>query len=82
MSRIQRRLHKYDETFAVRSRRWAEEQRLRCAREAESAKADLTWEELQHLVDHFDGANDPISASIGAKAKQLLDEHARVIEPT
>jgi hypothetical protein len=73
VSKIQRRLHRYDETFAVRSRRWAEQQRLRCIREATSAKAEFTWEELQHLVEHFDGANDPVSAEIGRKARELLD---------
>lgn len=72
VSKIQRRLHRYDETFAVRSRRWSEQQRLRCIREATSAKADFTWEELQHLVEHFDGANDPVSAEIGRKARELL----------
>lgn len=76
---IQRRLHKYDESFAVRSRRWAEQQRLRCAREATSAKAEFTWEELERLAEHFAGANDPISAEIGAKARRLLDEHAAVL---
>jgi hypothetical protein len=69
VSVIQRRLHKYDETFAVRSRRWAEEQRLRCALEATGADLGLSWEELQHLLEHFEGANDPISAAIAEKAK-------------
>jgi hypothetical protein len=69
INEIQRRLHKYDETFAQRSRRWAEEQRLRCAREATGADLGLTWEELQHLLEHFEGANDPISAAIAEKAK-------------
>lgn len=70
---IQRRLHRYDETFAVRSRRWGEEQRLRCAREAVSATAEFTWEELERLIEHFDGANDPISAEIGRKVRAVLD---------
>lgn len=73
VSAIQRRLHKYDETFAVRSRRWAEEQRERCRREAKGAKADFTWAELERLVEHFADANDPISAGIGAKAAELLN---------
>jgi hypothetical protein len=73
VSVIQRRLHKYDETFAVRSRRWANEQRLRCIREAESATAEFTWEELRHLAEHFEGANDPISAEIGRKVRAVLD---------
>lgn len=77
VSVIQRRLHKYDETFAVRSRRWAEEQRERCRREAESATADFTWEELRRLVEHFDGANDPISAAIAEKAKAVLADYGR-----
>jgi hypothetical protein len=72
INEIQRRLHKYDETFAVRSRRWAEEQRERCRREATDADLKLTWEELQHLVEHFEGANDPISAAIGTKARAPL----------
>jgi hypothetical protein len=45
INEIQRRLHKYDETFAQRSRRWAEEQRLRCAREATGADLGLTRHE-------------------------------------
>jgi site-specific DNA-cytosine methylase len=70
---IQSRLHRYDETFAVRSRRWANEQRLRCIREAETAKAEFTWEELERMAEHFEGANDPISAEIGRKVRAVLD---------
>lgn len=74
VSDIQRRLHKYDETFAVRSRRWAEEQRERCRREAKGATVEFTWEELERLVEHFGSANDPVSAEIGRKAAVLLAE--------
>lgn len=69
---IQRRLHKYDETFAVRSRRRREQQEERCRREAKGAKVDFSWAELERLVEHFADANDPISAGIGAKATELL----------
>jgi hypothetical protein len=82
VSRIQRRLHKYDETFAVRSRRWGEEQRLRCAREATGADLGLTWEELERLLEHFDGANDPISAAIAEKAKAAYAKRVKEGEPT
>jgi hypothetical protein len=71
---IQRRLHKYDETFAVRSRRWAEQQRQRCIREATGDDLRLTWEELERVIEHFAGANDPVSAEIGRKASDLASK--------
>jgi hypothetical protein len=76
---IQMRLHKYDEPFSVRSRRWAEEQRLRCAREAVDDNLRLTWEELERLIEHFAGANDPISAAIAAKAAAALEQHEEAL---
>lgn len=33
----------------------------------------FTRDELQHLVDLFDGANDPTSANVAAKAAALLE---------
>lgn len=74
INEIQRRLHKYDESFAVRSRRWREQQEERCRREAKGATAEFTWEELDRLVEHFEGANDPVSAEIARKAAALLSD--------
>jgi hypothetical protein len=71
VNKIFYRLHKYDEPFSVRFRRWAEQQTERCRREATGASAEFTWDELERLIEHFGQANDPISASIGAKAKEL-----------
>lgn len=70
--RIQDRLHKYDPTFAERSRQWREQQAREWA--DRGGPLDLTTAELQHLVDLFDGANDPLSQSIAAKAAKMLGE--------
>jgi hypothetical protein len=56
--RILERIHKNRPTYAERSRRTFEAPRVR---------PFLTDEELRHLADLFDGANDPLSASIAAK---------------
>lgn len=37
-----------------------------------SPSTSLTRDEWQHLADLFDGANDPLSASIAAKAHTML----------
>lgn len=37
------------------------------------APVQFNADELRHLVDLFDGANDPLSASIAAKAAVLLE---------
>lgn len=37
-----------------------------------TANVTFTLEELQHLADLFEGANDPLSASIGEKALTTL----------
>lgn len=68
--RIQDRLHKYDETFAVRSRRWREEQE-RTWRDR-GGPIEFNRQELERLAEHFEGANDPVSAEIGRKARELL----------
>lgn len=72
VTRIQDRLHKYDSTFAQRSKAWAAEQLRR--QDAERNRADLTFtrEELQRIAEHFSWANDPISASVGQKAQEAL----------
>jgi predicted nuclease with RNAse H fold len=57
----------------------AEEQRLRCAREAVDDNLRLTWEELERLIEHFAGANDPISAAIAAKAAAALEKHEEAL---
>jgi hypothetical protein len=72
VDRIRYRLHKYDETFAVRSKRWAEEQRERWRRECNRMDVTLEREELERLIEHFEGANDPIGQAIATKAKAAL----------
>lgn len=69
--RIQDRLHKYDKTFAERSRAWAEQQAARSALERRAA--DFKPEELSHLVEMLAGANHPLSASIADKAQAKLE---------
>lgn len=39
---------------------------------AEDALLGMTREELEHLVEHFAGANDPVARSILAKAVEAL----------
>jgi hypothetical protein len=79
VDRIRMRLHKYDETFAVRSRRWFNEQQERARRERNQADVTFDREELERLIEHFEGANDPVSAAIAAKAKNALDTIAIVV---
>jgi hypothetical protein len=71
VQKIQDRLHKYDPTFAERSRRWREDQAKRWRERGNSV--DFTLAELEHLVEHFEGANDPISAEIGRKAREAIE---------
>ncbi len=71
--RIQDRLHKYDKTFAQRSREWREEQERQSAAERNSAEIIFTREELERIIEHFGGANDPVTAGIAAKAQAALD---------
>lgn len=72
VSKIQRRLHRSDLRFhelqVLYKRRWA--------REARPARPEFTDEELQTLVDYFGQANDPVTASIGAKAFEMLKSSA------
>lgn len=69
VTRVQMRLHKYDPTFAERQRR---------ARAAAPPPAGtdgfLTWEEWERLAEHFAGANDPVTASIAAKAAEAMSQ--------
>lgn len=68
---IQRRLHKYDLTLRER-------QAIAAAKRPPPAGRSefLTWAELERLVEHFAGANDPTAASIGAKAASALEARA------
>lgn len=57
-----------------RKERWSEWQqrvwypRMRALAEAKPRKVEFTKEELERLVEHFAGANDPVAQSILAKA--------------
>jgi hypothetical protein len=73
VSEIQRRLHRYDETFAERSVRLRERWEAEARANRTEAGLNLTRAELEHLVELFDGANDPLSASIRDKAAALLE---------
>jgi hypothetical protein len=69
---IQWRIHKYDKSFAQRSREWREAQELRAALERTGDDLALTWEELDRVAEHFAGANDPVAIAIGKKALAAL----------
>jgi len=63
---IQRRLHRNRPTYAER-----------CAARAASrpvyvAPPSFTRDELERMVEHFDGSNDEVGAAIAAKARELL----------
>jgi hypothetical protein len=68
---IQRRLHKYDKPLRVRQAE-ARAAALAAAPAPIGAELELTWAELEHLEHLFAGANNPLSASIGAKAAAAL----------
>lgn len=72
VSAIQERIARYKPTFRERQQKWLAEQAAR-----RPARTDfdlkLTREELEHLVYLFGGANDPVSASIAAKAQEILN---------
>lgn len=65
------RLHKYDLTFRER-------QAIAAAKRPPPAGRSefFTWAELEHLVEHFAGANDPTAASIAEKAAAALAARA------
>lgn len=73
ISRIQQRLHKYDLPFRELQRLYA---LARPVVVPTGAPVDFTWEELARLVEHFAGANDPVTASIAAKAQLALDKRS------
>jgi hypothetical protein len=68
VDRIQERLHKYDTTFADRSREWFEQQRQRPVQHA----LMLTTEQLEHIVSLWSDANDPMSREIAAICNDCL----------
>lgn len=67
ITQIQNRLHRNRPSYAER-----------CAARAASRPTyvpppTFNRAELERMVEHFAGANDEVSASIGAKARELLD---------
>ena len=71
IARMQERIHRHKPTLRETQAAW----RARCAAaqpRPEGERTYLTWEELQHLVDLFTGANDPLSLSIAEKAAEAL----------
>ena len=68
ISEIQRRIHREAPTTRERQAAW----RARCEAALPAESGAFTPEELQRLVDLFGDANDPITASIGAKAAYRL----------
>lgn len=80
VDRIRMRLHKYDETFAVRSKRWFAEQMERARAERNRTDVELEREELERLIEHFSGSNDAIGVSIANKARLALDTLAELCE--
>lgn len=68
VNRIQRRLHKYDLPYRELQKLYAS------SRPPPVGTAGFfTWAELERMAEHFDRANDPISAAIAVKALALLD---------
>lgn len=74
VSKIQRRLHRYDETFAERCKRLNRQWGAAARASRTEANLLLSREELEHIVELWADANDPTSAAIAAKAAALLDE--------
>jgi hypothetical protein len=68
VTRIQQRLHRNKPTLRERQAAWH-------ARQPKTPGASLsfTWEELERIAEHFAGANDPVTASIAAKAQEALN---------
>ena len=66
VTRLQERIHRDKPTYRQRQEAWK-------ARHATRAPAPtFTEEELRHLVDLFEGANDPLTAAIYEKARVIL----------
>jgi hypothetical protein len=66
---IQQRLHKYDHTFRQLQTLYA----LQPKNNQPSTDDRFNGDELERLIEHFEGANDPIGQSIATKAKIALD---------
>lgn len=67
VTRIRERLWRNRPTFKERQAAWRARQPA-----PTSAGVTLSIEELERLVELFEGANDPVTASIGAKAAEAL----------
>lgn len=68
VSRIQDRMHKYDKTFRELQTLYRSKLPPRTG-----AGAWFNVEELERLIDHFEGANDPVGQAIAEKARKALD---------
>lgn len=67
VAQIQRRLHRYDKSFRELQTIY------RAAKPVAVADSpEFTLEELAHLAEHFAMANDPVAASIAAKAAAAI----------
>lgn len=66
VSRIQERIHKNRPSYAEHHAAW------RARQPQAEARPEFTREELARLVELFAGANDPLTASIAAKAERML----------
>lgn len=68
VTRIQQRMHKYDKSFR-------ELQALyRIAKPIRISDDTFNRDELERLIEHFDGANDPVGQAIAEKVKLRLDK--------
>lgn len=67
----------YREVGEWRSERAAWEARKAWIEGRAGRAVDLTRAELERLVEHFAGANDPIALSIAAKAAATLENRER-----
>jgi hypothetical protein len=65
---IQQRLHKYDKTYRELQALYA----LQPKNNQPSKDDRFNREELERLIEHFEGANDPIGQAIATKAKAAL----------
>lgn len=68
--------HKGDESYRETSQRlqrqWADDERRRFAAGESERRASLSRAELELIVEHFQGANDPVALSLLRKAGALL----------
>ena len=69
VTKVQERLHRNKPTLRERQAQWKARQPV--------PVAGFNVEELEHLAEHFAGANDPVGQSICAKAAAMVETRKR-----